>query len=118
MAYSDTIALVFISNKHLVLEEFIRIKERKNGRSAIGIQTAFQTIMEIINILILFNPLKVFLPLSLICFVLSAIWGIPLLFEGRGLSIGSLLGIISGLIFFLLGLITEQLSLIRRKLHD
>jgi len=29
-----------------------------------------------------------------------------------------LLGIISGLIFFLLGLITEQLSLIRRKLHD
>jgi glycosyltransferase involved in cell wall biosynthesis len=118
MAYSDTIALVFISNKHLVLEELIRIKERRNGRSAIGIQTAFQTIMEIINILILFNPLKVFLPLSLICIVLAAIWGIPLLLEGRGLSIGSLLGIISGLIFFLLGLITEQLSLIRRKLHD
>jgi glycosyltransferase involved in cell wall biosynthesis len=118
MAYSDTIALVFISNKHLVLEELIQIKERQTGNSKIGLQTAFQTIMEIINILILFNPLKIFLPLSLLCFILASIWGIPLLIDGRGLSTGSLLGIISGLIFFLLGLITEQLSLIRRKLHD
>jgi glycosyltransferase involved in cell wall biosynthesis len=115
MSFSDVITLVFINNRHLVLEEPIRIKDRANGESTIGFQTAFQTVMEILHIVILFNPMKIFLPLSLICFIITGMWGIPLLIEGRGLSIGSLLGVIMGILLFLLGLIAEQLSLIRRN---
>lgn len=114
MSYSDIITLVFINNRHLVLEIPITVEKRKHGKSTIGIDTAFQTIMEIINIMILFNPMKIFLPLSFVCFIISGFWGIPLLFKGMGVSIGSLLGIISGVIFFLLGLIAEQLSQIRK----
>ena len=115
MSFSDVITLVFINNRHLVLEEPIRIKERTSGKSTIGFQTAFQTVMEILHIVILFNPMKIFLPLSILCFVLTGFWGIPLLFEGRGLSVASLLGLILGILLFLLGLIAEQLSLIRRN---
>ncbi len=115
MAFSDIIALVFINNRHLVLETPIEVRERKHGKSKIGIESAFHTIMEIINIVVLFSPMKIFLPLSLVSFLISAVWGIPLLLAGRGLSTGSLLGIFTGLIFFLLGLITEQLSQIRRN---
>jgi glycosyltransferase involved in cell wall biosynthesis len=115
MSFSDVITLVFINNRHLVLEKPIRIKERTSGESTIGFQTAFQTIMEILHIVILFNPMKIFLPLSILCFIITGIWGIPLLLEGRGLSIGSLLGVIMGILLFLLGLIAEQLSLIRRN---
>ena len=117
MAFSDIITLVFINNRHLVLEEPIRIRKRKSGNSTIILQTAFQTIMEIINIVILFSPMKIFLPLSLLCFIITGLWGIPLLIAGRGLSIGTLLGVILGILLFLLGLIAEQLSLIRRKLQ-
>jgi len=117
MAFSDIITLVFINNRHLVLEEPIRIRKRKSGNSTISLQTAFQTIMEIINIVILFSPMKIFLPLSLLCFIITGLWGIPLLIAGRGLSIGTLLGVILGILLFLLGLIAEQLSLIRRKLQ-
>ena len=115
MAFSDIISLVFINNRHLVMEEPIRIRERKSGNSTIGLQTAFQTIMEILNIVILFNPMKIFLPLSILCFIITGLWGIPLLIAGRGLSIGSLLGVILGILLFLLGLIAEQLSQIRRN---
>ena len=115
MAFSDIITLVFINNRHLVMEEPIHIRERKFGNSTIGLQTAFQTIMEILNIVILFNPMKIFLPLSLLCFFITGLWGIPLLIQGRGLSIGSLLGVILGILLFLLGLIAEQLSQIRRN---
>ena len=118
MSFSDVITLVFINNRHLVLEEPISIRERSSGESTIGIQTAFQTIMEILHIVILFNPMKIFLPLSVICFILTSIWGIPLLLAGRGLSIGSLLGLVLGILLFLLGLIAEQLSLIRRNQHN
>jgi glycosyltransferase involved in cell wall biosynthesis len=115
MAFSDIIALVFLNNRHLVLEEPIQIKSRMQGKSAIGVETAFHTIMEIIHIVILFNPMKIFLPLSLVCFIVTGIWATPLLLDGRGLSMGGLLGVILGLLLFLLGLIAEQLSLIRRN---
>jgi glycosyltransferase involved in cell wall biosynthesis len=117
MAFSDIITLVFINNRHLVLEEPIRVSPRHHGKSVIGIETAFQTIMEIIHIVILFNPMKIFLPLALFCFFLSGIWGIPLLLHGRGVSMGSLLGVITGILLFMLGLIAEQLSMIRRNQH-
>lgn len=115
MAFSDIITLVFINNRHLVIEEPIRIRERKFGNSTIGLQTAFQTIMEILNIVILFNPMKIFLPLSFLSFLITGLWGIPLILQGRGLSTGSLLGIVLGILLFLLGLIAEQLSQIRRN---
>jgi glycosyltransferase involved in cell wall biosynthesis len=115
MAYSDIITLIFLNNRHLVLEEPIKIKNRSIGKSTIGIQTAFQTVMEIINIVILFNPMKIFLPISFLTLVLTLVWGVPLIVEGHGVSTGTLLGLISALIFFFLGLIAEQLSLIRRN---
>lgn len=118
MSFSDVITLIFIQHRHLVVEEPIRIRERSSGRSTIGFQTAFQTLMEIINIVILFNPMKIFLPLAALTFILTMIWGLPLALAGRGVSIGTLLGIVATLLFFLLGLITEQLSLIRRNLHS
>jgi glycosyltransferase involved in cell wall biosynthesis len=115
MSFSDTMSLIFINNRHLVLEIPIQINERLKGESTIGIQTAFQTVMEIINIVVLFNPMKIFFPVSVLTILLTILWGLPLVIEGRGVSTGTLLGIISGLIFFLLGLIAEQLSLIRRN---
>jgi glycosyltransferase involved in cell wall biosynthesis len=115
MAFSDIITLVFINNRHLVLEEPITISSRLKGKSTIGMQTAFQTIMEIVNILVLFNPMKIFLPIAALTLIITLIWGLPLVFAGRGISTGTLLGIISTLIFFFLGLITEQLSQIRRN---
>ena len=115
MAFSDIIALIFINNRHLVLETPIDILKRKHGKSKIGIEAAFHTIMEIINIVILFSPMKIFLPLSLLSFFIAGIWELPLLVQGHGVSTGALLGFITGVLLFMLGLIAEQLSLIRRN---
>ncbi|MBN2350340.1 MAG: glycosyltransferase family 2 protein [Bacteroidales bacterium] len=117
MAYSDIIALVFIYFKHLVIEEPISIKERKTGKSTIGVNTALQTLMEILNIIVLFNPMKIFLTLSIVFIVSGLAWGIPIVLNGRGISTGSLLALNTGLLFFILGLIAEQLSKIRKNLN-
>ncbi|MEO6000462.1 MAG: glycosyltransferase family 2 protein [Chitinophagaceae bacterium] len=110
MAYSDIITLFFISQRHLVLETGVNIKPRKSGQSTISTKTAFETVKEIINIVVLFNPMRIFLPLSLLFFFAGISWAIPLLIMGRGLSTGAMLGITTGIIFFLLGLLAEQLS--------
>jgi hypothetical protein len=115
MAYSDIIALVFINNRHMVLEEPIEINLRERGKSTIGIHTAFETIMEILNIITLFSPMKIFLTVSVILFITGFGWGLRFFIKGMGVSIGSSMLIIISILVFLLGLIAEQLASIRRN---
>lgn len=115
MAYSDIIALVFISQRHLVLEESISIKPRTSGESTINTRTAFDTIMEILNVVILFNPMRVFLPIAIFLLTFGTVWELPFLLRGMGVSVGAMLLLVSGLLFFFLGLLAEQLSLIRKN---
>jgi glycosyltransferase involved in cell wall biosynthesis len=114
MAFSDVMTLTFIYQRNFVLEMPIRINQRVAGKSKIRMRTAFETIMEIVNIVTLFNPMRIFLPLSILFILVSLIWEIPIALNGYGISVGAMLGFITGLIFFLLGLIAEQLGNIRR----
>jgi len=118
MAFSDIITLVFINQKHLVLEQDISIRKRVAGVSTVTTRTALDTVLEILNIVILFNPNKVFLPLAIVFILSGVLWGLPFLVRGEGVAAGTLLLVLSGLLFFLLGLIAEQLSLIRRNSID
>jgi glycosyltransferase involved in cell wall biosynthesis len=118
MAYSDIITLIFISQRHLVREIPISIHNRTSGKSTISIKTAFETIKEILNIVILFNPMRVFIPLSSIFVLIGIAWGLPFAIKGNGVSTGALLAIITGIIFFVLGLIAEQLSQLRKSKLD
>ena len=118
MAFSDVITLIFIKKRHLVLEHTITIKQRAAGKSTINTFTAIQTVMEIINIAMLFNPLRIFLPLSIFCIGFGLAWGIPIMLRARGVSVGAMLAIVTGLLCFFFGLIAEQLSSIRMGLLD
>lgn len=118
MAFSDIITLVFINQKHLVLEKEIQIRSRISGTSTINTRTALDTVLEILNIVILFNPNRIFFPLAIIFVLAGIIWGLPFLLRGEGVQAGTLLLTITGLLFFLLGLLAEQLSLIRRSSVD
>ncbi|NMA11856.1 MAG: glycosyltransferase family 2 protein [Chloroflexi bacterium] len=115
MAFSDVITLIFIQQKHLVVEEPINIQPRLEGSSTINTMTALETVLQIINIVMLFNPLKIFLPIGIILIILGLIWALPFLVQGSGLSTAALLLITTGMISIMLGLIAEQLAQIRKK---
>ena len=113
MAFSDVITLVFLSERNLVLEHPIRISPRQAGQSTITTFTALETLMEVLNIALMFNPLRVFLPISILCVLAGLTWGLPIILLGRGVSVGAMLAIVTGLLFFVLGLLASQLSAIR-----
>ncbi len=115
MSFSDIITLTFVNNKHLVLEEPITIKKRLEGTSTIGVRTAFETVLEIINIIILFNPTRIFLPIAIFFMFLGLSWGTHIFLLGRGVSVGASTLVLTGLLIFLLGLLAEQLSAIRKN---
>jgi len=116
MAFSDVITLLFINQGHLVLERPIAVQNRIAGTSSISAYTAFETVIEILGLAMLVNPLRIFLSLSVICIVAGLAWGIPIMLAGRGVSVGSMLAIVLGALFFFLGLIASQLASIRLHL--
>ena len=115
MAFSDMITLVFINQKHRVMEHPINISERQAGKSTVNLGTAFDTLINILNITMLFNPFRVFLFLSMLFLIAGLVWGLPIIFSGRGVSVGSLLFLVTSLLFFSLGLLASQLAEIRLK---
>jgi glycosyltransferase involved in cell wall biosynthesis len=116
MAFSDVITLILLNERFKVIEAPIEISHRTAGRSKINTRTAFDTIIEIINIVILLAPLRFFLPISTLCFLIGLGWGIPFIIMGHGVSVGAMLAIVTGLILFTLGLITEQISHLRKEI--
>jgi glycosyltransferase involved in cell wall biosynthesis len=119
MAFSDVMTLVFLNERNLVLEHPIGVSPRKVGQSTINTFTAFETVIQVLNIALMFNPLKIFLPVSLLCILAGLGWGIPIVLLGRGVSVGAMLAIVMGLLFFVLGLIASQLSALRmERLRD
>lgn len=119
MAFSDVITLVFLNERNLVLEYPIQITQRQGGQSTINTLTAFETVIQVLNIIVMFNPLRVFLPISTFCILAGFGWGIPIVLLGRGVSVGAMLAIVTGLLFFVLGLLASQLSAIRmERLRD
>ncbi|MEN6445904.1 MAG: glycosyltransferase family 2 protein [Candidatus Cloacimonas sp.] len=115
MSFSDTFTLIFINYKHFVLEEPITILPRTTGKSKTHLKTAFETLMEIINIIVMFSPLRIFLPLAALFFVAGFLWGIRMILLDKGITSGSAFMMLMGVLLFLLGLITEQISLIRKN---
>jgi hypothetical protein len=119
MAFSDVITLVFLSEHNLVLEHPIQVSPRQAGQSMINTFTAFETVIQVLNIALMFNPLKLFLPISALCMLAGFGWGIPFVLLGRGVSVGAMLAVVTGLLFFVLGLLASQLSAIRmERLRD
>lgn len=115
MAFSDIITLLFVHQRHRVLEEPITINPRSAGSSTINTLTAIDTVLEIFHIVMLLDPLRIFLPAALICLTVGLLWGLPIVLMGRGVSVGSMLAIVTGFILFTLGLLAEQLALLRRQ---
>jgi len=108
MAFSDVITLLFLNQRHLVLEHPIRVKHRATGSSSISTHTAFQTVIEILSVVMLVNPLRIFLPLSIICISVGLLWGIPIMLAQRGVSVGSMLAIVLGALFLFICLICNK----------
>jgi glycosyltransferase involved in cell wall biosynthesis len=115
MSFCDTFTMTFINYRHLVLEEQISIRERTTGESKARIRTALETVIEIINLIVLFNPLRIFLPVSALLFGLGLGWGIYMFTLDKGITSGASFLMVTGILLFLLGLVSEQISQMRKN---
>jgi glycosyltransferase involved in cell wall biosynthesis len=116
-SFSTTITMAMLSRGYAV--EFLPIRvEPRVGKSLVNVRAGFQTIMLVLRLATLFNPLRVFLPLSLFCIVAGVSWGVPYALNGHGITVAAMLLLLSGMLLFGLGLICDQVAQLRLERYE
>ena len=116
MAYCDCILLLMVNDGKLVTETPIEIAPRTAGKSTIGTRTAIITLAEILNMAVLLRPQTTFCRLALIFMILGLAHGTFTFIRSYIVTSTAVMLIVMSVLSFMLGLLCEQLSQIRRKL--
>lgn len=113
-SFSTTISLALITSGYSVKYVPIEAPERV-GRSKIKpFRDGFRFILMIVRTIALFNPLKIFLPISILLFLSGVSYLIYEVIFYTDISDTSLLLIISSLLIFFFGILSDQVSVLIR----
>lgn len=117
-SFSTTSTLAFTYLGFSVFYHPISTRKRIGVSNVRQIRDGTNTIMLMLKLIMLFNPFRVFGPLSVLLvslgLVYEVIYGI-ILIEGVKLLPGALLLILTGVLTFLFGLLADQISEMRRQ---
>jgi len=115
-SFSTTSTLAFMKEGYNIGTFPIVVEERVGRRSNVRfVKDGTKTLMLLLRIIMLFNPLKIFLPASLIAGAAGLTYGVwGFIIAGR-FSNGAIILITLGMILFFIGLIADQISLLTRK---
>lgn len=113
-SFSTTSTMILLSRGYGVAYAPIDVQARR-GKSTVSWRTGFNTLMLILRLAMLLNPLRIFLPLSALLFLSGSIWALPYLLARRGLTVTALLFILMAVIVFLIGLLADQIAELRKE---
>lgn len=114
---STTLTMALLSRGWPVTFVPIEVRPR-TGRSTVTVATGLETMVLLLRIVCLFNPLRLFAPASVVMAAAGILWGIPYALAGRGVSVGAMLAIVTATLLFSLGLICDQISQLRLERHE
>lgn len=118
-SFSTTITMALHSRGYRVGYVPIEVQKRKDvGAGTVSVRTGLDTIILILRLSTLFNPLRIFLPASFMIAGVGVLWGIPYALAGRGVSVGSMLAVSIAVLLFALGLISDQISALRLEKYE
>ena len=114
-SFSTTITLALITSGYSVKYVPIEAPERVGKSKIKPFRDGFRFIMLIIRTITLFNPLKVFLPVSVILFTIGFLYLLHDLVLYLNVPDTSVLLIVSGIIIFFFGVLSDQVSCLLKR---
>ena len=114
-SFSTTSTLAFMSDRLLVRFVPITVNPRRSGRSRVSLGTGFSTFMLILRTIGTFNPLRVFMPPTLVLFAV----GTTMLVHGlihSNVGDVAILCLLTSFQLFCFGLLADQIALLRRQI--
>lgn len=119
-SFTTTITLAMFKDGYNVSYLPITVRPRAAGKSSVRVADGFNTLLLIIRIIALFDPLKVFLPASALLFFLGAFYWLIDSISLHRLNIpsGAVILLVSAVMVFMFGILADQVSAIRRGQHE
>ena len=119
-SFTTTLTLAMFKDGYNVEYIPIKMRPRTSGSSRVRPADAFNTLLLIIRIIALFDPLKVFLPVSGFLFIVALLyWILDSVKLGRvNIPSGAVVLLVSAVLVFLFGILADQLSALRRGQNE
>jgi len=115
-SFSTTSTMAFLKEGYSIGTIPIRVEERVGRSSNVKFfKDGAKTIMLILRIIMLFNPLKIFFPASFIITTAGIAYGIYGFLLADRFSNGAIVLAILGMFLFFIGLVADQISIMNRR---
>ena len=113
-SFSSTSLLLLLHEGHPVAFVPVDVTPA-HRRGRVTVRTGFDTVVLLLRITTLLDPLRIFLPLSLVLFIAGIAWGTPYAVAGHGVSVGALLLLLTAVLLFGVGLVSDQIAQLRKE---
>jgi len=115
-SFSTTSTMAFIKEGYSIGTLPVVVTERQGRVSNVNfIRDGCKTMLLLFRIIMLFNPLKIFFPFSVLVTTLGVAWGIyGFVFFGRFANTATVITML-GMFLFFIGLIADQIAIINRR---
>jgi len=119
-SFTTTLTLALLKEGYNVAYVPITTSPRVGTSTVNPIRDGLNTLMLIIRIIALFDPLRVFAPTSAVLFLVGLIyWGLDIFLRQRvNIPTGAVLVILASVIIFMFGILADQVSAIRREKYE
>jgi glycosyltransferase involved in cell wall biosynthesis len=117
-SYPTTSTLAFLKAGYNVGYVPITTEKRVGKSKLKPFRNGFKFMLIILRISTLFSPMKFFLPLSVISLISGVIYGLYSVIDHMKLPNTAVLLISVGILIFMMGLISEQIAMLRFERHD
>lgn len=115
-SFSTTSTLAFLKEGYHVGTLEIEVSERQGRKSNVKmVKDGSKTLLLLFRIIMLFNPLKVFFPASIISFLAGTGFGILGFILYDRFSNGAVVLTMMGMFLFFIGLMADQVSILNRR---
>lgn len=117
-SFSTTSTFAMLKSSRPVKWIPITVKKRVGTSSVSQIRHGMQALLLMLRLTTLFEPLKVFLPVAGFFLLVAIAFLVANLMAGRGVPQTSVITSVSSVIVFLMGLVIDQVSALRREKHE
>lgn len=118
-SFSTTSTLAFIKHDYEYATIPIHVLPRVGRASTVRFfRDGLKTALLVLRIVMLFNPLKIFCPASLLFGLLGLGWGIAGTVLAGRVPNSAVLTVMLGMFLFFIGLLADQISLLHFKAHE
>lgn len=117
---STNSTMIFLLKRYLVRFVPITVRPRQGKSHVSVLRDGFNTLLLILRVATLYNPLRFFIPLSLFWFVAGILYTVWIFTYGPGLgmSVGAFLMMFLSVMSFVFGLLADQIATIRTERHE